>query len=514
MTWTLVVDGLNRPVYAASPVDDFERLFVLEHKSGLVRIVKDGAILPTPFLDLSAKLAINWQQGAFSIAFHPDYAANGYCYVYYSDVNEDSVLERYTVSAGDPNVADPASALIVMAVLQPDDIHNGGMASFGPDGYLYWALGDGGPQFDPNCMGQTTASPLGKLLRLDVDGGTPYAVPPTNPFAGAPGYFEEIWAMGLRNPWRFSWDRLTGELFISDVGQNTMEEVSVEPTGFLGGANYGWSMEEGTSCHTTNSCPPAVPPCGDSSYTPPAHAYAQVGLRCSIIGGYVYRGCAVPQLYGRYLFADWCSGEFLSFRYQNGLAVDFLDHTVELGPRVARPVSFAEDAAGELFVMDHFDGQLFRLASEGGTAYCTAKTSSIGCTPTIASTGSATLATEDDLLVTAAGINGQSKGVLLFGTRVNPTPATSSGSFGTFGSSLGGTQFCVLAPGVVGRKSSGGTAGACDGSYLFRLTHSFLAKSGLGPCEPLYLQWYFEDPTHPDGTGTGHTGALELLMGP
>jgi len=515
MTTELVVDGLNRPAYAAAPEGDHQRLFVVELKSGLIRIVRDGAILPAPFLDLSAVISTTWQVGLFSVAFHPQYESNGYFYVYYIDLFGDSVLERYTVSAGNPDVADPTSATTVLVVLQPDEIHNGGMAAFGPDGYLYWALGDGGPQYDPNCMGQAVGSPLGKMLRIDVDRGAPYSVPASNPFVGVPGTLDEIWAIGLRNPWRFSWDAATGELFIADVGQITMEEVDVEPAGFPGGANYGWSVEEGTGCHTTSSCT-GTPPCGDPVYTRPVHAYDHTGLRCAVIGGHVYRGCGVPELQGRYLFADWCTAELMSFRYVNGVAVDFQDHTAELGggTSIVRPIAFAEDGLGETYVIDHYDGELFKIVPTAGSPLCAAKQSSAGCIPSIASTGSATLSGADDLFVHGASILGNTQGRLLWSLRPNVPPAVAGGLTPAFGASPMGTQLCVYKPRTAASLSSGGTPGACDGAFTAHLSQAFLAKTGAGPCGPLYVQWWYADPNHPDGSGAGHTGALELWIAP
>ena len=502
MATELVVSGLDRPAYATAPAGDLDRLFVVELKSGLIRIVRDGAILPAPFLDLSSKVTTTWKLGLFSLAFHPDYASNGFLYVYYVDLNEDSVLERYTVSAGDPDVADPASAAPVMVVLQPDKMHDGGMAAFGPDGYLYWALGDGGPQFDPNCMGQAPSSPLGKMLRIDVDGGAPYAVPPSNPFVGVPGTLDEIWALGLRNPWRFSWDAVTGDLYIADVGQITMEEIDVEPAGFPGGANYGWSVEEGTVCHATTSCSSSLPPCGDAAYTAPVHAYDHFWLRCAVIGGHVYRGCDVPELAGRYLYADWCTGELLSFRYANGVAVDFRDHTAELGggTTITRPISFAEDGRGETYVIDHYDGELFKIVPNGGIA-CSAKLNSQGCTPAIITSGTPSYS-GGSFQVNATNVLNNKSGLLFWGHTASAAP-------------FGGGVKCVANP--VKRtpiQASGGNPppNDCSGAYTFTFSTGYMASKGIGVGDTIYAQFWSRDPFA--SYTTGLTDAVEFSVCP
>ena len=513
----LAVDGLTRPVYATSPPGDTERVFVVELQTGHIRIVKrqpagGWALEPTPFLDISPKVSTAWQQGFFSVAFHPDYDTNGYFYVYYMDLNEDSVLERYSVSAADPDRADPASGSVVMVVLQLDDIHNGGMAAFGPDGYLYWALGDGGPQFDPSCVAQDPGSPLGKMLRLDVDSGAPYAIPPSNPFAGVPGVLDEIWALGLRNPWRFSWDAATGELFVADVGQITREEVNVEPAGFAGGANYGWSIEEGSTCHATTNCPPgAYPPCGDAGYTRPVHDYAH-GLRCSITGGFVYRGTRVPQLFGRYLFADWCSGEIQSFRHMNGQALDLQDHTAEFGggTTIARPVSFVEDGSGELMIIDHYQGELFQIVSTVGTAYCTAGTSASGCAAQLAGCGVPSASAPSGFELVTGDVEGAKDGLYFFGAN-----GRQAGPWGN------GTSYQCVAPPVAraGLLAGTGTSGLCDGSFVQDLNALWCpacpkAHKNPGAGAVVQAQLWYRDPKSTSNQTTSLSNAIEFQVAP
>ncbi len=252
-----------------------------------------------------------------STAFHPSYASNGFFFVDYTDLNGDTVIARYRVSTNDPNRADAASAVMLLHIAQPFANHNGGQLQFGPDGFLYIGMGDGGSGNDPGCHAQSDATLLGKLLRIDVDQNvdTPpfHGIPPENPFV-ATGGPDEAWAKGLRNPWRFSFDRLTGDLFIGDVGQGDREEIDYQPVNSRGGENYGWKVMEGTAVRKRrdSGCTSPVPPCGDPAYTLPVLEYDHSGGGCSVTGGYVYRGRAVPELYGSTSSATICSGEIWS----------------------------------------------------------------------------------------------------------------------------------------------------------------------------------------------------------
>ncbi len=247
-----VASGLSNPLYLTAPTGD-SRLFVVE-QSGRVRIIRNGALLPQPFLDLSAVVTPSGgEQGLLGIAFHPQYATNGYVYASYTDRAGDTRIERYTVSPTSADVANPASVQLVLAVDQPFANHNGGQVMFGPDGMFYVGLGDGGGGGDPMNNGQSTGTLLGKLLRLDVNSGTPYAIPAGNPYIGQPGARPEIWALGLRNPWRFAFDRVGGQMYVADVGQNEWEEVHVVPTN-RAGVNYGWPVLEGNECYGAQTC--------------------------------------------------------------------------------------------------------------------------------------------------------------------------------------------------------------------------------------------------------------------
>ncbi|HEU0012990.1 MAG TPA: PQQ-dependent sugar dehydrogenase [Longimicrobium sp.] len=341
-----VASGLASPVHLASPAGD-ARLFVVE-QPGRIRIVQGGSLLPTPFLDITGKVSSGGERGLLSVAFHPRYASNGLFYVNYTDNSGDTRVERYSVSA-DPNRADAASAQLVIFVDQPFSNHNGGLVAFGPDGKLYVGMGDGGGGGDPLETGQDPAQLLGKLLRLDVDAAQPYAVPADNPFAGQNGRRGEIWATGMRNPWRFSWDRAAGMLYVADVGQNRVEEVNAVQAA-AAGLNYGWDEMEGSGCFEPSSG------CNRDGKVIPVLEYPHAD-GCSVTGGFVYRGQAMPALRGHYFYADYCNGWVRSFRLADGQAQD--RRAWELAD-VGSISSFGEDAQGELYVIAH-GGRVFRI---------------------------------------------------------------------------------------------------------------------------------------------------------
>ncbi|MDX1908636.1 MAG: PQQ-dependent sugar dehydrogenase [Bacteroidia bacterium] len=344
------VSGLTRPVDIAHAGDS--RLFVVEQPGTIRIILPNGTLRAEDFLDIQPRVRDNGsEQGLLGLAFHPQYAQNGYFYVNYTNNQGNTRISRFRVDPGNINLADTASETILLTINQPYENHNGGDLAFGPDGYLYIALGDGGSGGDPQNYGQNPTSFLGKMLRIDVDSGTPYAIPSDNPFVGSSTVAPEIWALGLRNPWRFSFDRATGEMWIADVGQNNYEEIDVAPAG-SGGLNYGWRCYEGDATFNLNSC--------NGTYTPPVfdyqHSFAQGS---SVTGGFVYRGSAYPGLVGTYVFGDYNSGNFWLIRPDAGGGYQ----TVLQGALMGRDQcsSFGEDAAGELYVASHKSGIIYEL---------------------------------------------------------------------------------------------------------------------------------------------------------
>jgi len=322
---------------------DTNRLFIVE-KAGIIRVFRDGALLPRPFLDISARVSTGTEQGLLGLAFHPQFTTNRRFYVDYTDRSGDTRVVEFLADAG----LDSASATEreILFVAQPASNHNGGQIAFGPDGYLYVALGDGGGGGDTYHNGQNLGSLLAKLLRLNVDAGSPYSIPPDNPFVGRTGAKEETWDYGLRNPWRFSFDRLNGDIYIGDVGQNLYEEVDYEPHR-AGGKNYGWSIMEGLHCYNSSMC-------NRAGLTLPVAEYShQDG--CSITGGYIYRGSEIPELNGVYFYGDYCTGIVRSFKIDQGKAVNAQDWTSTLrtqsGGRMEQLSSFGQDARGELYMV-------------------------------------------------------------------------------------------------------------------------------------------------------------------
>jgi glucose/arabinose dehydrogenase len=346
-----VGSGLQRPVYLTSPPGD-PRLFVIE-QAGRIRVIRDGQTLQQPFLDITGQVTnlggMGDERGLLGLAFHPRYADNGFFYVNYTDRSGNTRVERYTRS-GDPDVADPGSARFILGVNQPFGNHNGGQLLFGPDGMLYIATGDGGGGGDPQNNAQRLVNLLGKMLRIDVDGGDPYAIPPDNPFVGQSDARPEIWAYGLRNPWRNAFDRGSNLFFIADVGQNREEEINAVDRS-AGGLNFGWRIMEGRSCFN-----PATN-CDQSGLTMPVHTYPTSGGNCAVTGGFVYRGSAIPQIAGLYFFSDYCRGGLRSLRVVNGAAQDVREWEVGSTGNVS---SFGEDANGELYVVAHA-GTIYRI---------------------------------------------------------------------------------------------------------------------------------------------------------
>ncbi len=348
-----IATGLDRPIFLTSPTGD-ARLFVAE-QPGVIRLIIDDTLVDTAFLDIRNIVRDTGnEQGLLGMAFHPDFALNGRLFVHYTASNGDTVIAEYQVSDDDDNIADSASARIILQTDQPYTNHNGGMIDFGPDGYLYIGLGDGGSGGDPDENGEDTTTLLGSLLRIDVDGAQPYEIPADNPFAGsANGPTDprpEIWAYGLRNPWRFSFDSDTGDLYIGDVGQNQLEEIDVQPAASTGGENYGWNTMEGTACFDPGAG------CDQTGRELPIAEYSHNTGACSITGGYVYRGSCMPDLQGHYFVTDFCTNIVSTLQYPNDNTLTTLSNS--LGSNIA---SFGQDASGELYTLTLNSGIVSRI---------------------------------------------------------------------------------------------------------------------------------------------------------
>jgi len=346
--WQPMVTDLNRPVGLVNAGDGSGRLFVIEQR-GRIMIIRENTLASEPFLDIRNRIEISGsEQGLLGLAFHPLYEQNGFFFVNYTDLNGDTVIARYRVMEGNPDQADASSEERLLFIPQPYPNHNGGGMAFGPDGYLYLGLGDGGAANDPHGNAQSLQTYLGKILRLEVDGATGYTVPADNPFLGSDG-LPEIWAYGLRNPWRFSFDRLSGDLFISDVGQNMWEEINHLPAGSPAGANLGWDYREGA--HRFEGRVPA----GLAVIDPVAEYDHSQG--CSITGGFVYRGQAMPDWQGVYFFGDFCSGLVWGL-IRTPEDAWILKVQYETGMRIS---SFGEDERGEIYLVDYAGG-VYQLA--------------------------------------------------------------------------------------------------------------------------------------------------------
>jgi len=327
---------LDDPVHLAAPVGD-PRLFVVEQE-GRIRIVRDETLVEQPFLDISHRVASGGERGLLSVAFHPDFKANGSLFVNFTDLDGTTRIERYQVSS-DPDIADPQSSSLLLSIEQPYANHNGGHLLFGPDGYLYVGVGDGGRGGDPLGSGQDRETLLGTILRLDVDGALPYGIPPDNPWADHASFRPEIWAWGLRNPWRLAFDAPADLLYVADVGQNSREEVNVVAAG-AAGLNFGWNTMEGTDCFERATC-------SQDGLVLPAVEYDH-SSGCSVTGGEVYRGSRIPEVQGLYFYSDYCNGWLRSFRFENGVAVDHREWDVGA---IGSVVSFGTDGVGELYAL-------------------------------------------------------------------------------------------------------------------------------------------------------------------
>jgi glucose/arabinose dehydrogenase len=392
----LVVAGMDNPLTVTSPPGDGARLFVVEQLTGRIRIIENGELLVQPFLDVGALAGQEFEQGLLGMAFHPDYWTNGRFFVHYTDLAGNNQVVEYHVSAN-PDVADPTPVQTIFTQIQPYPNHNGGHLAFGADGMLYIGLGDGGDQQDPGNRAQNGSTDLGKMLRFDVDLPPPF-IPPDNPFVDDPLVNDEIWALGFRNPWRYSFDRLTGDLYIGDVGQDAWEEIDFQAVGSGGGENYGWRCIEANLCTGLTGCE-----CTDSTLAPPIWSYPHWSADSAVIGGYVYRGSAMSWFQGSYLFGDYSSGRIWSFRYTGGEVTEYTNRSFELDPpgdlAIEHISSFGEDGVGELYVIDRMGGEIYRIVGGcQGDSYCESELNSSGSNAVIGYSGSTSLAANNMVL--------------------------------------------------------------------------------------------------------------------
>jgi glucose/arabinose dehydrogenase len=549
-----VTSGLSRPLWVGAPPGDFDRMFVGE-QGGKIRIVKNGALLPAPYIDigpngLGKSTAGSGERGLLGIAFHPDFQNNRQFYIHYSQSGTgDTMVELFEESVTDPDVANATGTVVFGPYLQPQSNHNGGGLTFSPaDGKLYLTLGDGGGANDQGAghaaggNGQSLATLLGKMLRFDVDIPFPH-IPADNPYVGVAGD-DLIWHWGLRNPWRFSFDRANGDMYVGDVGQFAKEEISYAPAG-MSDLNYGWRCMEGLNCTGFSGCV-----CNAASLTLPIRDYSSTGAFCTVVGGYMYRGCAIPDLVGTYFFADYCTFVIASFEFDGTTVSNFINRTVELSPTVGTVTSlssFGEDNYGELYFTDlgggAGNGELYKIVpatsidcnanlvedscdiafgnsadcNQNGvpdecetlaTSYCTAGSSANGCNATLSGTGTPSVSAASGFVVDAATVEGSKDGIFFYG--FNGPQANSWGS---------GTSFqCVIPPVIRTPIMSGsGTNGNCDGSFSLDLnTHWAASAPNKVPAagSQVNLQLWHRDPQNTSNQTTSLSDGLEFTACP
>ncbi len=368
ITTERIISGLSLPVFVAGAPEDTDRIFVLE-QAGSIRSVMLATGAPSGFLDITSRVSCCSERGLLGLAFHPDFATNGIFFINYTNLVGDTVVSRFLAPNGSANPADASSEVILLTIPQQAERHNGGWLGFGPDGYLYIATGDGaagGCDAEGDAQ-NIQANLLGKILRIDIDQGSPYGIPPDNPFVGGPG-LDEIWSYGLRNPWRCAFDSATGDLYITDVGQNSWEEVNLQLASSTGGENYGWNCMEGAHCATDSGCGAGDCTCFDTDLVLPFQEFDR-SAGPAIIGGEVYRGCDIPGLSGTYFLAN--GNDIWSFRKAGGVSTELTDRTLQLAPQAGQNIrtitSFGLDTRGEMYICDYVDGEIFKIVPTPGT---------------------------------------------------------------------------------------------------------------------------------------------------
>ena len=497
---TEVATGLVQPVLAVSPFRDMHRLFIGE-QGGTIRILKDGALLPVPFLDVTTRISQGGERGLLGLAFHPEYGVNGRFFISVTDLLGDTSVLEYAVSASNPDVADPVPVRQIYAQAQPYPNHNGGCLQFGIDGMLLLALGDGGGSFDPGGNSQNTQNGLGALLRFDVDLDPPF-IPADNPFLGLGGD-EAIFAYGLRNPWRFSVDPLLGDVWIGDVGQYEREELNVVPGASSGGVNFGWRCMEGSLCTSYDGCT-----CAGPDLTLPVHEVVHGVGDCAITGGYVYRGSRIPELYGRYVFGDYCSRRVRSLSWDGTAATDLRDHTQELAPMsggsLAGLAAFGEDGAGELYICSHSTGTLYRIDQDcSATPYCSTLPNSTGFGGRIGSTEAPDLST-GAFTLEAWGLPPGTTGIFFYGLAPGETPV-GDGYLCVANNGAGIFRFGPLMVGGNGRVAM---------PIDFAVAPAGFGPGAIQPFTSTYFQFWHRDAAGPLGTGSNFTRGLRVTFCP
>ncbi|MCP3920522.1 MAG: PQQ-dependent sugar dehydrogenase [bacterium] len=497
LTTERIAVGLSSPLYCTSPAGDFNRLFVCEQSTARIRIIdlNTNTTLAAPFLDLGPVASGGGERGLLGLAFHPDYMTNGRFFASYTDNGGTSRVVEFNASPPTSNTATATPVATIFSLSQPFSNHNGGCIQFGPnDGMLYIGMGDGGSGGDPGNRAQNLSTNLGKMIRLDVDIAAPH-IPPGNPFGDA------IWAYGVRNPWRFSFDRANGDMYIADVGQNAIEEVSFQPAASTGGENYGWRCYEGNNPYNTGGCDPM------NTMTFPIHTYTH-SQGCSITGGYVYRGSALPSLQGTYFFSDYCTSRLWTFRYDGATLTDFMDRTAELDPpnaNINSVSSFGEDASGELYIVDS-GGEIFKIV-EDCTAltsnYCITSPNASGPGATMFSSGSLNVG-DNSFLLAMGGGNPFQFGIFFYGTTPDQTPAGN----GVLCISSGQGLYRILD--IVQMDFIG--TGFIDVDFTTPPMNSGAGQ--IIPSTTYYFQFWYRDPGGPGGTDYNFSDGLMATFCP
>ncbi len=497
-----VSSGLQRPIAICSAPGDMDRLFVAD-KIGRVRIVRNGVVQSPVFIDIAGMVDSDGEGGMLGMAMHPDFMSNGKFYLSYTTGTDqgDSIISQFTVSPPTADVADPATEQVIWGpLIGTSSGHKGGHIEFAPDGKLYFSIGNGyAGGSGPENRAQDPLSPWGKVLRFDVDIPYPH-IPPDNPFVGDPNGLDEVWALGFRNPWRFGIDPQNGDLYVADVGQSTVEEVNFIPSG-VGGLNYGWKCKEGGGCTPNGGCD-----CNDPNLIDPIVEYDhQNDGGVAIAGGVVYRGSEIPELFGHYLYADFGNDRVWAVKYENGQVVNEIELTDALqstsgGNSLDSLVSFGTDAAGEIYIVEHFAGEIWRILPNCGVQnFCVTSPHSAGPGAVMASAGS-TSVSSNNLYIGALNCPTFKPGIFFYGSTAIQVP------FGDGFRCAGGFVY-RLNP-LVMTNSSGIAQHALD------ITNPPFAGAQITAGSRWNFQFWFRDPMGPGGTGFNLTDGLGALFCP